>query len=114
MVKLVEFMEPQPTNKVEEYDVASDLQEYMLNDTEFYRNHYYPCVTKLPKREPNRAIFDLTNMIDQALPLYVQKFEIENPVEEMLTKDQIRELAEQIYQLEMSNCRAGVYDEVKN
>lgn len=113
MVKLVEFMEPQPTNNVEEYDVASDLQEYMINDSEFYRQHYYPCVSKLLNREQNRAMFDIKNMIEQALTMYVEKFQIDRPIDEVLDKSQIRELAEVVYQMEMSNCRSGQYDEVQ-
>jgi hypothetical protein len=112
MVKLVEvMMAPQKEFKIEEYDVGTDLHEYMRNDESFYRQHYYPCVCNLPKVEPRRALFNIKNMIECGLQMYADKFEIERPIEEMLEKDQIRELAEMIYATEMSNCKAGVYDE---
>lgn len=110
-MKLVEVMmssDKQATTA--KFDVGADLQEFMVNDSEFYRQHYYPCVYKLPQVEPRRAMFNIKNMIECGVKLYAEKFDVEQEVQESFGKDQINELAKGIYELEMQNCRAGMYN----
>ena len=102
---------PQEIIPKPDYDVASDLLIFMRNDPMFYRKNFFPAIDKYKENTKDTA--PLENMVKRGLGQYCNKFQIENPVEEMMGEGDIQDLVRTIIADEMEDLEEGVMDFAK-
>jgi len=88
-----------------DYNVAADLLIFMRNDPMFYRKTFFPAVETY--KDNNEDTSPIENMIKGGLGQYCKKFKILNPVEELMSEGDVKELAQQIIQDEMEDLEEG-------
>lgn len=104
MVRLVEFETDQNS-----YDLANDVKVYMLNDKNFYRKHYYPCMVKMQSNIKNSdydPVQELKPMVKQGCRAYSKKYDT-NPKE--FHRDFLKNLVNDILKDETPRLRKGEY-----
>ena len=104
MVRLVEFEKEEMP-----YDLANDVKVYMLNDKNFYRKQYYPCMVKLQsniKRSAYDPVADIESMVKKGCGAYCKKYDA-NP--KLFDKDFMKNLVNDILKDETPRLRKGEY-----
>ena len=91
-----------------DYDVPSDLLIFMRNDPMFYRKNFFPAIDKY--KENTKDTSPIENMIKVGLGQYCDKFNIENPKEEMMGDGDIQDLVRTIIADEMEELDEGILD----
>jgi len=95
------------------YDVPSDLLCHMRDDTRFYRQMYYPTMAKCQdcynNGDSNKALEIILPMVNQGVNDYIKKFDIAGNPEDLITMDERKGLAEQIYEEEVDGFKQGEY-----
>lgn len=96
MVKITEFNDmdiPDVIVPKPDYDVGEDLLIFMRNDPMFYRKTFFPAIEdyKNSKKKPI-----LVRMVKKGLGSYCNKFNIQNPQEELLTDSDILQVVQKI------------------
>jgi hypothetical protein len=113
MVKIVEFFN-QTDDEGLPFNVVEDVTIFMRNNPSFYRKHYYPAILHLKelfdkKQKANPAkIF--SSMIERAAYNYCKEYNVGKRPEELLSKDELRELIQKVYEEELDNIREGAYE----
>ena len=92
---------PQEIIPKPDYDVPSDLLIFMRNDPMFYRKNFFPAVEQY--KENTKDMKPLESMIKRGLGAYCKKFNIKNPVNELMGHGDIIGLARQIIADEMED-----------
>ena len=92
---------PQEIIPKPDYDVASDLLIFMRNDPMFYRKNFFPAIDKY--KENTEDTSPIENMVKNGLGQYCNKFQIENPKEEMMGEGDIIDLVRTIIADEMED-----------
>jgi hypothetical protein len=107
-MRLYEFAE-QPDDLG--FDVVDDVQEYMKNDSSFYRRVYYPTMCKMQEcMEEQKDPKDLVRpMIELATRLYVEKYNINKKPQDLLTSEDYDDLINRVYEDEVEALRNGEY-----
>ena len=105
MVKINEFFKQQDKVSLN-YDVQEDVYTYMVNDSVFYRKHYYPAILLLKKAKDSKSLFPI---IDKACHLYVRKYNIPKDGHELLSDEEKQDMAQKIYAKEMQRHKKGMY-----
>ena len=77
-----------------DFNVAEDLMIFMRNDPMFYRKSFFPAVEQYKKNTKDTT--PLESMIKQGLGQYCNKFNIKNPVNELMGSGDIRTLVSEI------------------
>ena len=95
-----------------DYDVPSDLLIFMRNDPMFYRKNFFPAIDKY--KQDTKDTSPLENMIKLGLGQYCNKFQIENPPEELMGDGDIQELVRTIIADEMEELDEGIIDTAKS
>jgi hypothetical protein len=99
--------------KLDDIDLLDDLEFFMNNDNQFYRRVYYPLLMKVKKmvtlgKPCDDKIF--RSCIDQAIPLYIKKFNISGNEKSVFTDVDRDELARKIFGQEKERIEQGQYD----
>ena len=99
---------------LDEIDLLDDLEFFMNNDSQFYRRTFYPVVTKIRSiiktgKPCSDKVF--RNCIDQAVPIYIKKFNIPGNEKSVFTDIDRDQLARQIFDQEMTHIKSGQYDQ---
>jgi hypothetical protein len=96
MVKINEFHDmdiPQEILPKPDWNVGEDLLVFMRNDPMFYRKSLFPAVDDYKKTKDSKVII---RMVKQGLGDYCNKFNIPNPIEDLMNDGDIKEVAKQI------------------
>jgi hypothetical protein len=98
---------------LDEIDLLDDLEFFMNNDSQFYRRTFYPVVTKIRSiiktgKPCSDKVF--RNCIDQAVPIYIKKFNIPGNEKSVFTDVDRDELAKKIFSKEKERIEKGEYD----
>lgn len=91
-------------------DFKDDLHFFMHNDSEFYRRILFPAIRILKSKiEQNTGenIKHFKTCVEKAIPMYCKKFKIKEI--QILSPKEIDELAEKMYQEELTRIEQGVY-----
>jgi hypothetical protein len=95
------------------YDVEDDLQCYMKDDMNFYRQQYYPTMCKCQdcynKGEGDKAYGFILPMIDKGVDSYIKKFDLPYKANDMFSRDERKSLARKIYDEEVEAFKEGEY-----
>jgi hypothetical protein len=95
------------------FNVIEDLHYFMLNDSLFYRENYYPLMCQIGDRikESDTASIakSIFPMIDKAADVYCRKFKLSNNSNDIISFEERKELAKKIYAEEMPRIRKGDY-----
>ena len=96
------------TEKNLPFDLAADVKTHMVNDKDFYRQEYYPCMVGLQKKvkEGSCTNEDVKPMVLKACKSYMSKY---NVPEGAFTKEVTMQLASEILKDELENLRQGEY-----
>lgn len=111
MVKLNEITDYEETQKLP-FDVAEDLIVFMQNDPMFYRKTLYPAMvdaqetTKKGKKISKKSFIPI---IDQAINIYVNRYNIDMPPEEVLNDQEKLECISRLLADEAENFQKGEY-----
>lgn len=84
-----------------EYDVSADLLIFMRNDPMFYRKTFFPAIEEYKLNKKNTS--PIESMVNAGLDQYCKKFNIQNPVNELIGSGDIKALVAEIIADEMSN-----------
>jgi hypothetical protein len=114
MVKINEFHNMDIPDEIlpkPDFDVAADLMIFMRNDPMFYRKSFFPAVEQYKKNTKNTT--PLESMIKQGLGQYCTKFNIQNPVNELMGSGDVKALVAEIIADEMQDLEEGIMDRVR-
>lgn len=84
-----------------DYDVPADLLVFMRNDPMFYRKTFFPAVEDYKRNKKNTG--PIESMIKAGLEQYCSKFNIQNPVEELMGDGDVKALVNEIIADEMND-----------
>ena len=103
MVKIVEV-----TEQGLPFDLVTDVRTHMVNDKDFYRKEYYPCMASLQSKvkEGSCTNEDVMPMILKACKSYSAKYDV--PTKEF-GKGILDQLAADILKDELPRLRKGEY-----
>lgn len=103
MVKIYEV-----TEKDLPFDLAADVKTFAINDKDFYRREYYPCMTDLQKKvkEGSCTKEDVKPMVLKACKSYMSKYGVP---EGAFTKEITSQLMSEIFKDELPKLRKGEY-----
>ena len=91
------------------FDVANDVKVYMLNDKNFYRKHYYPCMANMQpkiKSKDFNPVAEMYTMVKEGCSAYSEAFDIPK---ENFDKQFLRNLISDIMKDELPKLRKGEY-----
>ena len=97
MVKINEFHDMDIPDEIlpkPDYDVPADLLIFMRNDPLFYRKTFFPAIEEYKRNKKNTG--PIESMIRSGLGQYCQKFNIQNPAEELMGAGDIQALISEI------------------
>jgi len=103
MVKINEFHDmdiPQEIMPTPDYDVGQDLLVFMRNDPMFYRKHFFPTIDNV-KSDPKNTK-PLKGMIKKGMQSYCDRYEIKNPIEDLMKNMDVEEIISAIMNDELS------------
>ena len=103
MVKIVEFHDmdiPAEIIPKPEYDVGQDLLVFMRNDPMFYRKHFFPTIDSIKGNPKNTN--PLKGMIKKGMKSYCNRYEIQNPIEDLMQNMDVDEVIAAIMNDELS------------
>lgn len=113
MVKIVEFFNQSDDENLP-FNVVEDVAIFMRNNPSFYRKHYYPAVLslkeKFEKKQKASPVKLFADIIEKAAYSYCKEYNVGKRPEQLLNKDEIKELIEKIFNEELNNIREGVYE----
>ena len=93
------------------YDVPSDLLCHMRDDTAFYRGLYYPTMAKCQEcynnGDKNKSIEIILPMINKGVSHYIKKYNLPQDPNDLITMDERKTLAQQIYEQEVQAFKEG-------
>lgn len=108
-----EYQENEPN-----FDIVEDLFIYMLNDSMFYRKHYFPVMSDIKDCIADNKDIDieekLNPVIDKALQSYSDKYDLPDVVEDYFNDDERRELVDKIYSAEIDDENNTENDELND
>jgi len=113
MVKINEFHDmdiPKEIYPKPDYDVKEDLKIYMRNDPMFYRKAFFPAFDQYRKDKNTRT---LEKMVNNGLANYCKKFELPFAPKELLTREDIVTVVNELINDEFEEMNEGVMDLVK-
>lgn len=98
-MKIFELFGWKPLKPEVDYDLHDDLMFFMNNDPEFYRQDYYPFLTKFnghcnAGKSVNPKVF--SPLITKAYKIYKQKFPSEG-LDENLSQEDIKDICEKLH-----------------
>jgi hypothetical protein len=99
--------------KIDDIDLLDDLEFFMNNDNQFYRRIYYPMLMKLKKIVKTGKSCDdnfFRSCVDQAIPIYIKKFNISGNEKSVFTDVDRDEVARKIFGQEKERIEKGEYD----
>ena len=109
MVKILEFSHQDDLG----YNLVDDAAIYMRNDPLFYRQHYFPAMTKCQDAHREGRKVDMADiikpMIEKACNAYVKRYKIGRHPEEVFRPEERQGLYDKIYTEEMPRIEAGEY-----
>jgi hypothetical protein len=108
MVKINEFHDMDIPDEIlpkPDFDVSSDLLIFMRNDPMFYRKNFFPAIEQYRRNTKNTG--PIESMIKNGLNQYCTKFNIQNPVNELIGSGDIKSLVAEIIADEMQNVTEG-------
>jgi len=95
------------------YDVPSDLLCHMRDDTSFYRQMYYPTMAKCQEcyntGDKDKSMELILPMINKGVDHYVKKYDLPQDPNDLITMDERKALANQIYEQEVNAFKEGEY-----
>jgi len=95
------------------FDVPSDLLCHMRDDTNFYRQLYYPTMAKCQdcynKGDANKVMGFVLPMVDKGLSHYVKKYDLPYAENDLMTPDERKVLAQSIIDQETDGFKEGEY-----
>ena len=99
-------------NPKPDFDIVDDIVVFMRNDPHFYRRHYYPkmvSVTNEYKKNNtiNRELF--AEMLETAIPVYLDKFDIPNNPNDVFTKEDKNAIVDAIIDEESNHIQNKGY-----
>jgi len=99
-MKLFEFFGKEVNDKVP-FDVVDDVHFHMIDDDAFYRKHYLPCMDSI-KGQNNQDVIrgHVMPMIEKCLNHYVNKFDLTQTPEELMTEEEKTQLLTKIMEYE--------------
>ena len=109
MVKINEFSHKDQFG----YDIVEDAAIYMRNNPMFYRQHYFPTMTKCQDAHREGKKIDMADiikpMIEKACNAYVKQYKIGRHPEEVFRPEERQSLYNKIYNEEMPRIEKGEY-----
>ena len=84
-----------------DFDVSSDLLIFMRNDPMFYRKNFFPAIEQYRRNTKNTG--PIESVIKNGLNQYCTKFNIQNPVNELIGSGDIKSLVAEIIADEMQD-----------
>jgi len=96
MVKINEFHDmdiPQEIIPKPDFNVGEDLLVFMRNDPMFYRKTLFPAVDDYKKTKDKNVMI---RVVKKGLGDYCNKFNIPNPVEDLMSDSDIQEVVKQL------------------
>tara|TARA_Y100000389_G_scaffold97020_1_gene93787 strand:+ start:77 stop:418 length:342 start_codon:yes stop_codon:yes gene_type:complete len=95
------------------FNVIDDVHFHMINDEEFYRKHYMPCMDKM-KSETNEKVIQghIMPLCDKALNHYCLKYDINKMPAELMNAQEKSDLAHKVLDHER-NPKEELPDAVK-
>ena len=108
MVKINEFADTKLG-----YDIVEDAAIYMRNNPLFYRQHYFPAMTKCQDAHRLGKKVDMANiikpMIEKGCNAYCKQYKIGRHPEEIFRPEERQSLYDKIYSEEIPRIEAGEY-----
>jgi len=104
MVKIVEV-----TEKNLPFDLAADVKTHMVNDKDFYRKEYYPCMANIQSKIKSKdfnPIPLMQGMITKGCNQYSKKYDIP---QDQFDNEFIRNLITDVMRDELPRMRKGEY-----
>ena len=111
-MKLFELDDKLDTEPKLNFDIVDDLHIFMRNDPMFYRKEYFPSMCEMSKscnEESFRPSTIIMPLIDKGLTSYCKKYDLAKHPNELLTKENKKNLAHKIASEEMPAIRNGDY-----
>ena len=109
----MQMNELDPTLNLSHTDLIDDLHFFIHNDPQFYRQIFYPVLSKLKnhlKNGKNCSYKGFKPIIDHAIAQYCRQYRIPgNPIS-VFTHTDRDELARKIFGHEKENIQTGKYD----
>jgi hypothetical protein len=113
MVKIVEFFN-QTDENVLPFNVVEDVMIFMRNNPSFYRRQFYPTMLqfkrRIDKKQKINPVKLFAPMIKRAVYDYCKEYDVGKRPEELLNKDEFKEIIQKLYDEELTNIREGHYE----
>jgi len=96
-----------------DFDVADDVQAFIMNDPMFYRKEYFPKISSLSKKIKHGKHFspynELSPIVNKACGQYVKKFNINVDPKELLTQEELSRVCEKLIADETADIKGESY-----
>ena len=95
------------------YDIVDDAHVHMRNDKDFYRQEYFPTMSKMASLHRGSKSFDpklvVMPMINRGINSYCKKYNIAKMPDEVFKQDHRNALFDKIYSEEIKEIEKGEY-----
>jgi hypothetical protein len=101
------------SDQFKEVDFVDDLKFFMNNDARFYRKVVYPVIAELKRKLKSGAKCNEMSFkpcIEQAIPVYCNKFKIKQNPKILFAVEEVQDLAVKMFHEEKHNIENGVYN----